>query len=1185
MKKINLKFILVCTITAFSLSAFTQNLGKDKALSQLSDSQKKIWGLTEADLSDVLLKDQYQTLHNGLNHYYYTQRYQGIEVYNAILSLHLDPNGRLKHVTSRFVPRLAELVNTAKPALNARQAVQAAVTHLQLNPKYHLTEQMPTDPKKIVYQAPDLSKRPIEVRLVYQAVDTLVRLAWEVLIEPVGGSDYWNMRVDAVDGKVLQKDNWIIHCQFPGTALSSSLHSAPILKTTTAFTPTAPKIFTDGAQYEVFPLPIESPIHGLRSLVTNPADPLASPFGWHDVDGEPGAEYQITRGNNVHAYQDRQEEDESKEDEPDGGEELIFAFPFNDRDSLTKNLPAAVTQLFYTNNMMHDFAWHYGFDEAAGNYQQTNYSGEGKEGDVVIAQAQNGADLNSAFLRNNANFSLSPDGQPSYMQMYIWEPSAGNLLQIEEPAEIAGFYQTATAEFGPALTETPITGEIALALDNSGAPARLCEKVANLEEVAGKIAMVDRGDCFFQEKVLNAEEAGALACIVCNYENFTFLMGAPDNATNPGIPSVMLAYNDCQRIRKLLENGVKVRLQVPEDKGPELLDADFDNGIITHEYAHGISTRLTGGPSTVGCLANEEDMGEGWSDFFALVLTHLDPERNDIARGIGNYVIPLDVNGGGIRRLPYSTNANINDQTYDDIIGADAPHDVGEVWASALWDMYWAFVKVYGWDDDIFAGNGGNNMAIQLVMDGMKLQPCSPGFIDARNAILVADQINNEGANQCLIWEVFARRGLGWSALQKDSDDRDDGLQAFDVRPTCIEALKITKKVTPNILPGDDIEVNLNIVNHKKEALSDILIVDELIGELEFLPASLSQNLNYEIVNNDVQLRLDELAPGDSLQIRYLLSSDPAKVSTRLFLEDAEDFPSPIWNARSLVGEAGWEQSNSDQYRGRRSWYVEGTISENDQVLELTEPILVQGEQPVLRFFHSFTLEAAEDGGFLEISTDGGQKWTVISEDLFFRNPYRGKLEAGTLAKPGLRAFWGSNIEFIGSYIDLSPYAGQEILIRFHFGSDRDPPNTRLVDNGWWIDDIEVFDMINYQTEACIFSSQGDQACSMPGGRGTIVEPVEITDIFTLNTENNGSMRLFPNPSRSLVNVALQNLPKGEASLSIRTLEGKLLYRQLIGVQSNNQQLQLPANEWSRGVYFVHLQTEAGSLTTKLVLQ
>jgi PKD repeat protein len=76
-------------------------------------------------------------------------------------------------------------------------------------------------------------------------------------------------------------------------------------------------------------------------------------------------------------------------------------------------------------------------------------------------------------------------------------------------------------------------------------------------------------------------------------------------------------------------------------------------------------------------------------------------------------------------------------------------------------------------------------MTMQLVIDGLKLQPCSPGFVDGRDAILRADSILYGGANRCLIWEVFARRGLGYSADQGSSANRSDQVEAFDIPPTC----------------------------------------------------------------------------------------------------------------------------------------------------------------------------------------------------------------------------------------------------------------------------------------------------------------------------------------------------------------------------------------------------------------
>ena len=66
----------------------------------------------------------------------------------------------------------------------------------------------------------------------------------------------------------------------------------------------------------------------------------------------------------------------------------------------------------------------------------------------------------------------------------------------------------------------------------------------------------------------------------------------------------------------------------------------------------------------------------------------------------------------------------------------------------------------------------------------MKLQPCSPGLVDGRDAIIAADQAIYGGAHLCEIWEAFAARGLGFSADQGSSNSRSDGTEAFDLPPT-----------------------------------------------------------------------------------------------------------------------------------------------------------------------------------------------------------------------------------------------------------------------------------------------------------------------------------------------------------------------------------------------------------------
>src|SRR5690606_35599704 len=96
-------------------------------------------------------------------------------------------------------------------------------------------------------------------------------------------------------------------------------------------------------------------------------------------------------------------------------------------------------------------------------------------------------------------------------------------------------------------------------------------------------------------------------------------------------------------------------------------DGTFDNGIVAHEYGHGISNRLTGGPANSGCLNNEEQMGEGWSDYIALVMTIEPGDQGTDGRGMGTYAVSRSTTGVGIRPTRYSTYMSINNATYDRI--------------------------------------------------------------------------------------------------------------------------------------------------------------------------------------------------------------------------------------------------------------------------------------------------------------------------------------------------------------------------------------------------------------------------------------------------------------------------------------------------------------------------------------
>lgn len=149
-----------------------------------------------------------------------------------------------------------------------------------------------------------------------------------------------------------------------------------------------------------------------------------------------------------------------------------------------------------------------------------------------------------------------------------------------------------------------------------------CEAITNPEEINGNIAVLYRGACAFVTKVQNAQAAGAIAVVVINsHSGSPVTMGGVEDPENPiGIPSVMITQDAGATIMELMNAGEEVMVSLKNDPNPDV-DGDFDNGIIVHEYGHGISIRLTGGPEVVNCLRNADQAGEGWSDWFGLMMT------------------------------------------------------------------------------------------------------------------------------------------------------------------------------------------------------------------------------------------------------------------------------------------------------------------------------------------------------------------------------------------------------------------------------------------------------------------------------------------------------------------------------------------------------------------------------------
>jgi extracellular elastinolytic metalloproteinase len=214
------------------------------------------------------------------------------------------------------------------------------------------------------------------------------------------------------------------------------------------------------------------------------------------------------------------------------------------------------------------------------------------------------------------------------------------------------------------------------------------------------------------------------------------------------------------------------------------VDGDYDMSVIGHEYTHAISNRMVAGPDRGLSGYQAGAMGESWSDLDAmeyLAANGLVP-RDQSPFVTGQYVTGNKVRG--IRDYDLSKNPlNYSDLGFD-LTGPEV-HADGEIWNAVHYDIRQAFIRRYGAGSTALrkscaegrtpvARCPGDRRWIQLVYDAWLLMADgNVSMVDARDAMLTADQLRFGGANQDLLWNAFAGRGLGSGAASNTNADTD----------------------------------------------------------------------------------------------------------------------------------------------------------------------------------------------------------------------------------------------------------------------------------------------------------------------------------------------------------------------------------------------------------------------------
>lgn len=1036
-----LSFAFCFLLFFFSFTAVhSQNLTDEAAIKTKISKNLFKTGISAAYLNDAHISSAYKDNKTGIEHIYLQQSYKGVDVYNQIISLAFKDD-KLLYVSGKFIRGIEAKAANATPAITAQDAVLKAAAHLNLTTlltNLSIKSNTFLVDKKVLFSNAGIAKKDILTKL-YWAQDSLgkLQLTWNVNIDVINKPDWWNVRVDAASGAVIQKDNWTVYENENNEQTKTTHITAD--KANHYFTPPPSSVAT--ASYYVIPFPAENKnVAGLTD-VASPwlnagANNNATTYGWQ-YDGT--TDYTITRGNNVYAY-----DDSANKNKPGRPAKSVTPLPnlqfkavpdFAKQPSDSVNRAANTINLFYWNNLMHDVMYQYGFDEVSGNFQANNLNRGGEGNDYVLAESQDGSGT------NNANFSTPGDGSSGRMQMYLW-PTAPSLA-INKPASIAGSYNSVESVFSAnnqlfkvgTVTDTVVYYSTT---DTTGCTAL----PGSNKSVKGKIALIYRGGCNFTVKVKNAQNAGAVGVIVINNVpgDPIPMGGGPDNTITT--PAVMVSDVD----GALFASSIRAGNKVVSTLAPGIaLDGDMDNGIICHEYGHGVSNRLTGGPANASCLGHAEEGGEGWSDYQALMMTTnwATAQLTDGSkpRPVGTYAVGEPITGAGIRQYPYSTSLSTNPLTYADMASNTEVHAIGEIWCAALWDMTWNIIQQQGSiETNLYnsAGTGGNAIALQLVMEGMKLQPCTPGFLDARNAILAADSILYEYKHKCAIWNAFARRGMGVSASQGSVNSATDQTAAYDVPGI------ILSKTTEPLIVRNQVSENLTVTCGCNLPSGNYTLTDTIPSKFTYVSST-----GGTLKDSVVTFPLSFSAPLEvkTLSVTFTPNASGCNIDTVVY-DDRDAHTTGGFSSVILQGNLNWSVSTTKSYSPTHCWYAKDDDGATQFALQ--SGTFKPSGLSTLSFWHYVNTEYSYDGGVVELQADGGN-W-INASPYITKNGYNAILNRTNFSQPQEAAFSGTPFQtFSQSLIDLSSFEGKSMKIRFRMRSD----SFASVD-GWYVDNITV---------------------------------------------------------------------------------------------------------------------------------
>ena len=571
-------------------------------------------------------------------------------------------------------------------------------------------------------------------------------------------------------------------------------------------------------------------------------------------------------------------------------------------------------------------------------------------------------------------------------------------------------------------------------------------------------------------------------------------------------------------------DGARGRMQMglflnPTPDRDSSLDADF----VWHELTHGLSNRLIGNGTGLN-TPQARGMGEGWSDFYARLLAAGPDEDVAANYSWSGYVTYLVWNTNftgnyysGGRWFPYalmsslgpngrphnpvtfadiSINANVTDGAYSPAIPWQAgdEHARGQVWCSALLEVRARLINRLG-----FAL--GNQRILQLNTDALKTSPLNPTFIQARDAIIAADQASFGGTNLDDIWSGFATRGMGFGAAINGAGVVTESFQApilFQEPAFTISDISGNNNGVPD--PNENVTLTVPLFNPLNAPATNVTVSINGSAAVSYgnIPGmqTATQNIIYTVPSGETcggffTFNIAVNCNRGSVNLSRRVQLGLPVVSRTLDFDNLAVPSLPAgWTSTIITGGAtmNWVSTTANPDSGTKSLFTNNPATFG--LVELTSDEFANvSPNALVTFRNQYETEAGDDGGALEISINGGPFQDIIAAGgQFLSGGYNSTLSGGSAL--AIRNAWSGNS---GGYITTAvilPVAanGQNVKFKWRFGTDDSTGGA-----GWNIDTLKFFN--SYNCSAAPSGTLQFSGATFSANEGTPTATITVTRI------------------------------------------------------------------------------------------